>query len=216
MKTSFVISDTHFGHAATWEKFKRSDGSPLRPFTSTEEMDETMVERWNAKVSPNDTVYHLGDVVINRKSLHHVKRLNGKKRLIRGNHDIFKDEDYREVGFEKIYGVRVFVDKFILSHIPLHPDCVTNRFRVNVHGHLHGNEIMQKDLVKTDEINPDTGMHYYTLGTFVDPRYLCVSVEHTDYEPLSFEEVDARIAKRWAETGYSLPTKAWGNGSGPE
>lgn len=215
MSNRFVISDTHFGHTNSWQLFKRPDGSPLRPFSSTEEMDEAMIERWNAKVGPHDVVYHLGDVVINRKYLHLVKRLNGKKRLVRGNHDIFKDQDYRDVGFDSLYGVRVFTDKFILSHIPLHPDCITHRFKVNVHGHLHANEVMREDLVKTDEVDPETGMHYYTLGTQIDPRYLCVSVEHTNYEPLSFDEVDDRIAKRWAETGYEGPVNAWGNGSGP-
>ena len=194
----FVISDTHFGHTNSWEKFKLADGSPLRPFTSTEEMDETMIERWNAKVKPQDTVYHLGDVVINKKYLNLVERLNGRKILIRGNHDIFGDDDYYNVGFEQIHGVRVFVDKFILSHIPLHPDCVTERFKVNVHGHLHANEVM-------------TG--YYRDE--IDPRYMCVSVEHTNYEPLHFDEVQARIDKRWEETGYTGPAKAWGNGSGP-
>ena len=208
MSNRFVISDTHFGHTNSWEKFKLPNGDPLRPFTSTEEMDDAMVERWNAKVGPNDTVYHLGDVVINRKSLHHVKRLNGKKRLVRGNHDIFKDQDYRDVGFDSLYGVRVFVDKFILSHIPLHPDCITDRFKVNVHGHLHANEVMR---TRTNMV------HGYMTGlvTEPDPRYLCVSVEHTNYEPLSFEEVEARIAARWEATGYTGPEFAWGNGSGP-
>jgi calcineurin-like phosphoesterase family protein len=200
----FVISDTHFGHTNSWEKFKLEDGSPLRPFTSTEEMDETMIERWNAKVKPGDTVYHLGDVIINKKSLHLVSRLNGRKILIRGNHDIFRDEEYREVGFEQIHGVRVFVDKFILSHIPLHPDCVTDRFKVNVHGHLHANEIMRQMEVPEMRHRQEP-----------DPRYLCVSVEHTNYEPLHFDEVQARIDKRWEETGYTGPVKAWGNGSGP-
>jgi len=209
MSNRFVISDTHFGHTNSWEKFKLPNGDPLRPFTSTEEMDETMVERWNAVVRPQDTVYHLGDVVINRKSLHHVKRLNGKNRLVRGNHDIFKDSDYREVGFESLYGVRVFVDKFILSHIPLHPDCVTDRFRVNVHGHLHANEVMELTLQVTgDDIYPYEEER-------IDPRYLCVSVEHTDYRPLSFDEVDAKIKKRWEDTGYAPTVKSWGNGSGP-
>jgi calcineurin-like phosphoesterase family protein len=209
MSNRFVISDTHFGHTNSWEKFKLPNGDPLRPFTSTEEMDETMVERWNAVVRPQDTVYHLGDVVINRKSLHHVKRLNGKKRLVRGNHDIFKDSDYREVGFETLYGVRVFVDKFILSHIPLHPDCVTERFRVNVHGHLHANEVMELTLQVTgDDIYPYEEER-------IDPRYLCVSVEHTDYRPLSFDEVEARIKARWEATGYAPTVKSWGNGSGP-
>lgn len=207
-KNRWVISDTHFGHTNSWAKFKLADGcTPLRPFTSTEEMDETMVERHNAVVKPEDTVYVLGDVVINKKSLHHVKRLNGHKRLIRGNHDIFKDSDYRDVGFEQIWGVRVFVDKFILSHIPLHPDCITDRFRVNVHGHLHANEVMR---TRTNMVHGTmTG-----LITEPDPRYLCVSVEHTDYRPLHFDEVEERIQKRWDDTGYE-PPKGWFNGSGP-
>lgn len=218
MSNRFVISDTHFGHTNSWEKFKLPNGDPLRPFTSTEEMDETMVERWNAVVRPQDTVYHLGDVVINKKSLHHVKRLNGKKRLVRGNHDIFKDAEYREVGFESLYGVRVFVDQFILSHIPLHPDCVTERFRVNVHGHLHANEVMWE---RRKLVSRGWNDHYsshpdeYQDVMEQDPRYLCVSVEHTDYRPLSFDELEARIKARWKATGYTGPVFAWGNGSGP-
>jgi len=219
----WVISDTHFGHTNSWEKFKLPDGSPLRPFTSTEEMDETMIERWNAKVKPQDTVYHLGDVVINKKYLHLVSRLNGRKILIRGNHDIFGDDDYYNVGFEQIHGVRVFVDKFILSHIPLHYDCVTERFKVNVHGHLHANEIMRPGIRQwVEKQTRTTGTVLYQTDVFradycpePDPRYLCVSVEHTNYEPLHFDEVQARIDKRWEETGYTGPAKAWGNGSGP-
>ena len=192
----FVISDHHLGHTNSWEKFKLEDGSPLRPFTSTEEMNETMIERHNAKVKEQDTVYFLGDVVINKKYLELVKRMNGRKILVRGNHDIFKDEDYRAVGFEQIHGVRVFVDKFILSHIPLHPDCVSERFRVNVHGHLHANEIMiDETLMSSSYIKPD-------------PRYLCVCVEQTDFTPLHFDEVEERIQQRWDYAGYTGPVKA--------
>jgi calcineurin-like phosphoesterase family protein len=204
----FVISDHHLGHTNSWEKFKLSDGSPLRPFTSTEEMNETMIDRHNAKVKEQDTVYFLGDVVINKKYLELVKRMNGRKILIRGNHDIFKDEDYREVGFQQIHGVRVFVDKFIMSHIPLHPDCVSERFRVNVHGHLHANQVMR---TRTNMV------HGYMTGlvTEPDPQYLCVCVEQTDFTPLHFDEVEERIQQRWKDTGYEGPVNAWGNGSGP-
>jgi calcineurin-like phosphoesterase family protein len=227
----FVISDTHFGHTNSWEKFKLEDGSPLRPFTSTEEMDETMIERWNAKVKPGDTVYHLGDVVINQKSLHLVSRLNGRKILIRGNHDIFKDKQYRDVGFEQLHGVRVFVDKFILSHIPLHPECVTGRFRVNVHGHLHANKlkILDPKLKRVVDLNTfeplfesrETGEQFGLneipdYGYVADPRYLCVCVEQTDFTPLSFDEVESRIQKQWEDAGYTPPANdGWGNGSGP-
>lgn len=182
MSNIFVIADTHFGHTNTWAKFKCNKGNPLRPFNSTEEMDEAMVDRWNAKVGPHDIVYHLGDVAIAKRHLQTVLRLNGKKRLIRGNHDIFKDKDYRDVGFEQIWGVRVFVDKFILSHIPLHPDCVGPRFVKNVHGHLHGNVIRKPYGFdnKTDTIK---------YSDHADPLYKCVSVEHTNYTPVAFEEL---------------------------
>ncbi len=201
----FVVSDHHFGHTNSWEKFKLADGSPLRPFTSNDEMNQTMIDRHNAKVKEHDTVYFLGDVVINRKHLHLVKQLNGRKILIRGNHDIFKDQDYYDVGFEQIHGVRVFVDKFILSHIPLHPDCVSGRFRVNVHGHLHANQIMgwwRHDWAEDVEVP--------------DPRYLCVCVEQTNFTPLHFDEVESIIQKRWQDAGYSpAASDGWGNGSGP-
>lgn len=197
----FVVSDHHLGHQNSWEKFKLADGSPLRPFTSNEEMNETMIERHNAKVKQQDTVYFLGDVVINKRYLELVKRMNGRKILIRGNHDIFRDEEYREVGFEQIHGVRVFVDKFIMSHIPLHPDCVTGRFRVNVHGHLHANQVTWN--------HPTDSVGY-------DPRYLCVCVEQTDFTPLHFDEVEERIQQRWEYAGYQpAANDGWGNGSGP-
>ena len=211
MKNFWVISDTHFSHTNSWEKFKLADGSPLRPFTSTEEMDETMVERWNAVVKPNDHVYHLGDVAISKRGLEFVRRLNGHKRLIRGNHDIHSDKLYREVGFEQIHGVRVFVDKFILSHIPLHPDCVTGRFRVNVHGHLHSNRVM-----RTHEV-----VHGYGDApadreqiTEIDPRYISACVELNDYTPQHFDEMEAKIQKQFEECGYTPPA-GYFNGSGP-
>ena len=209
----FVISDHHFGHQNSWEKFKLADGSPLRPFTSNDEMNQTMIDRHNAKVKEHDTVYFLGDVVINRKHLHLVKQLNGRKILIRGNHDIFRDEDYREVGFEQIHGVRVFVDKFILSHIPLHPDCVSGRFRVNVHGHLHANQVMWRVHNHSDDPE-DWGSPFGDLRP--DPRYLCVCVEQTDFTPLHFDEVESIIQKRWQDAGYApAASDGWGNGSGP-
>ena len=219
MSNRFVISDHHLGHENSWKKFKLADGSPLRPFDSTEEMNEAMIERHNAVVQPHDTVYFLGDVVINKRYLELVKRMNGKKRLIRGNHDIFKDNEYRDVGFEQIHGVRVFVDKFIFSHIPLHPDCVTDRFRVNVHGHLHANQVMRPYYSTRslyNEFGHYSGDYKHLVGIKPDPRYLCVCVEQTNFTPLSFDEVEARIQQRWNEVGYEPPKNAgWGNGSGP-
>lgn len=190
MSRIFVIADTHFGHTNSWAKFKRPDGSPLRPFSSTEEMDETMVERWNSVVRPQDHVYHLGDVCIAKHNLDICLRLNGHKRLVRGNHDIFKTKDYLRVGFEEIYGCRVFLPNeqqgipgAILSHIPLHPDSV-KRWAINVHGHTH-----DKGVTLPTDI-PE-------LRTF-DPRYICVSVEQTDYTPVLLSDLLKRHSERGA------------------
>lgn len=192
--TSFIISDTHFGHEKCWSTFKNYDGTPMRPFSSTEEMDEFMIDQWNKTVHPKDTVYHLGDVVIKKGYLDVVKRLNGKKRLIRGNHDIFKDKDYYAAGFEQILGVRVFVDKWIMSHIPLHPDNITGRYRVNVHGHTHANKVR-----KFAGVNDDGS---YVYSSDPDPRYFCACVEQINYTPISFEDVEASLQKRWEDANH--------------
>lgn len=204
MKNKFYISDTHFGHASVWEKFKYPDGSPLRDFQSTEEMDEHMIAQWNSVVGNHDTVYHLGDVVINQKHLHKIKRLNGKKKLIMGNHDIFGFQKYLDAGFYEICSYRVFVDEFVCSHIPLHSDSIGNRFVTNVHGHLHGNDVMWN--VKIDD-------HIIQQK---DPRYYSVCVEKLDdYKPISHEDLKIAIKKRQEEANYTPPQKGWGNGSGP-
>lgn len=166
MTNIFFISDTHFGHEKTCSVFKRPDGSSLRPFANAEEMDQEMIKRWNSVVGHNDKVYHLGDVVINKKFLPVMKELNGNKRLIRGNHDVMKLSQYREY-FGDVYGVRV-LKGLILSHIPLHRESVVPRMGVNVHGHLHANDI-------------------------ADGAYINVSVEQIDYTPISMDDLMKKI-----------------------
>jgi len=88
----FFTSDTHFGHQRIIELCNR-------PFSSVEEMNEAMIERWNAVVRPTDTVYHMGDVAMGRiaESLPLVGRLNGRKKLVPGNHDrIFSGEKAKQ------------------------------------------------------------------------------------------------------------------------
>lgn len=198
MPTSFLISDTHFGHEKTCTVFKKEDGSPLRPFSCAEDMDEFMIKAWNERVKPNDTVYHLGDVVINRKFLHIIARLSGDKVLIRGNHDIFKLKDYTPF-FRDIRGYDV-KNGMIFSHVPVHPDSLS-RFGCNVHGHLHARRVM-----KITGVNRKTGALEY--GNEVDPRYFNVSVEQIDFAPISLEEVNKRIIEQGGVVGFK-------NGNGP-
>jgi calcineurin-like phosphoesterase family protein len=163
----------------------------LRPWDNADEMDEEMIKRWNETVRPNDKVYHLGDVVINRKALKTLHRLNGDKVLIRGNHDIFRDDEYR-LFFRELRAYHV-MNGMILSHIPIHTESL-GRFGTNIHGHLHANRVMiQKHAKATPEI---------------DARYHCVCVEQTDYRPILFEDVIKRIKAEGGDVGFH-------NGNGP-
>ena len=186
MPSVFLVSDTHFGHKGVCH-FTRNDGvTKLRPFDTPEEMDEFMVEAWNAKVRPNDKVYHLGDVVINRRALKIMSRLNGDKVLIRGNHDIFPDTEYREY-FRELRAYHV-MNGMILSHIPVHPESL-GRFGVNIHGHTHANRVM-RDLAVCGRDN------------VIDTRYHCVCVEQTDFAPILFEDVIERIRAEGGLIGF--------------
>jgi len=183
MPSVFLTSDTHFGHAGVC-RFTCDDGvTKIRPWTDPDEMDEEMVKRWNETVRPNDKVYHLGDVVINRRCLSIMRRLNGDKVLIKGNHDIFKLQDYLP-HFRDIRGYHV-MNNMILSHVPVHPESF-GRFRANIHGHLHQRRVMCEVWGEMQ----------------VDPRYFNVSVEQTDFRPILFEEVLKRIAEQQTPTGY--------------
>lgn len=198
MPATFLISDTHFGHAGVC-RFLRNDGvTKLRPWDTPEEMDEHMVRAWNERVRPRDKVYHLGDVVINRKHLTTLGRLNGDKVLIRGNHDIFKLEDYTPY-FRDIRGYHV-MNGMILSHIPVHEESL-GRFGVNVHGHLHANRVMRR---------AESTVEFMERGerSWIDPRYHCVCVEQTDFAPILLED----MIKRIKEEGGTIEMR---NGNGP-
>jgi calcineurin-like phosphoesterase family protein len=191
MPSVFLYSDPHFGHQGVC-RFLRSDGTKLRPWDTAEEMDEHLVKVYNERVKPNDKTYFLGDVVINRKALSTLRRLNGDKVLIRGNHDIFRDDDYRQ-HFRELRAYHV-MNGMILSHIPIHPESL-GRFGVNIHGHLHANRVMK---AMPPAYRPD----------IIDPRYHCVCVEQTDFAPILFEDVIRRIEAEGGKIGFQ-------NGNGP-
>lgn len=174
MSNLFFISDTHFHHKNILT-FKLGCGGHLRNFSSVEEMDETIVNNWNSVVRPQDKVYHLGDFSLG-KNPSIVCRLNGHKRLVRGNHDLHKLREYtaQKNSFEEVYGVRHFKG-CVLSHVPLHPSCLA-RWGINIHGHLHANVV--------------TNGYFDMNGEpVVDDRYFNVAVERINYTPISVEEV---------------------------
>ncbi len=162
----FLISDLHLGHVGVTQ-FLNQYGNKLRPWDNIEDMDEALISNWNSVVTNKSKVYVLGDVVINRKHFHKLSRLNGEKVLIKGNHDIFRLEEYTPY-FKDVRAYHVLAN-IICSHIPIHPDS-KGRFRGNVHGHLHSNNVMLDKNRK-------------------DPWYFNVSVEQINYTPIPLEAV---------------------------
>lgn len=177
MTNTFLISDTHFGHSNILN-FKRTDGSPLRSgFTDIKDHDLELIKRWNSVVGKNDKVYHLGDVGFT--NFPYIKNifdaLNGTKVLIKGNHDNFKLSQYAQI-FKDIRATHV-LDKWVLSHVPIHSQSL-DRWKGNLHGHLHEHKIMQ------------TPVHTWQDTAKEDSRYINLCVEHINYTPVPFEEIN--------------------------
>jgi calcineurin-like phosphoesterase family protein len=101
---TYFTSDNHFGHANIIDYCDR-------PFGNVREMNYAMIARWNEVVGPRDTVYHLGDFAMgNKEDMPRIlKRLNGRKILIRGNHDANTGK-MLEAGFDEVLDSNVVVD----------------------------------------------------------------------------------------------------------
>lgn len=177
---TFVISDTHFGHRNLFERERGGyfDGD----IKSVEELDEMMIERWNKTVSKIDLIWHLGDIAMDKK---HVKRiiphLNGDKSLIMGNHDKEPPQFYLDCGFAKVRAMKVFnagdLPGAILTHIPISPASV-GRWGKNIHGHTHKYRVLVP-----------AGIAGISNRSHPDSRYVCVSVEQTEYTPVLLDEI---------------------------
>lgn len=170
MKT-FLISDLHLGHSGVYRFTHQDTAQRIRPWAeNSDEGDRILLERWNSVVDKNDRVYVLGDLAIARSSIKKIGEFNGRKVLIKGNHDIFKLKDYAPY-FDDIRGSHK-LDNFILTHIPIHPESLARWTHGNIHGHLHTNRVMKKT---------------WYGKTVEDRRYINVSVEQLDGYPIDFE-----------------------------
>jgi len=175
--STFFASDLHLGHRRILEFEAKA-----RPFTSVEEMNEAIVDRWNKTVTKKDVVWVLGDIVFGADNFHYLDRLHGIKKLILGNHDHYPIARYLN-HFKHIGAVEKFND-CILTHVPVHPGQFY-RFKANIHGHLHSK-------VVTKEINTVTGIGEFPQQV-PDARYINVSIEQNDLTPIAWEVIKARV-----------------------
>ena len=165
-------------------EFTRKDGTRVRyQFANAKEGDEAMIERWNNTVRDCDKVYVLGDVAFHRDDLATVGKLNGKKILIKGNHDTLQLSEYAKY-FKDIRATHR-LDNEILSHIPIHPTSLWREkkecYMRNIHAHLHAESVRLCDMQDGED------------GVEPDLRYFSVCVERINYTPISIDEIRKRV-----------------------
>jgi len=167
---TFFTADTHFGHRNIINYCKR-------PFTSVEEMDETLIQNWNNVVQPLDVVYHLGDFCFGNP-WKYLDRLNGYIKFIAGSHDkelskqIYKTEDGNMMIRKFIYGslleIKLDEQLIVLCHYSMRKWNKSHYGSWHLYGHSHGN------------LPP--------LGLSFD-----VGVDTNDYYPYSLDDVSNKM-----------------------
>lgn len=135
----WFISDTHFNHDKDFILEPRG-------FSSVQEMNEQIIENWNSVIKPEDTVYHLGDVIMGdlEDGLNIVKKLNGHIHLAIGNHDSnARLAAFKDIFDEIQFGYRMKFKKgmMLLSHYPQLTNNTDHFYTFSIHGHTHDKNI---------------------------------------------------------------------------
>ena len=165
----YFTSDLHFGHGNIIRHCSR-------PFASADEMDAALIKNWNETVTPNDDVYILGDLTMRPANEAHryLSELNGRKYLIRGNHDrrFLKSFDKYADDFVwiKDYFLLNCENKyFVLFHYPIAEWDGFYRKAIHCYGHIHNSA--------AKHINAISGLAFN------------VGVDVNDYKPVSIMEI---------------------------
>lgn len=166
-----IISDPHFHHRNMAIK---------RGFKDEIEMNEHIISQWNKVVKKRDITWILGDITMEKNDYEILNRLNGIKKIILGNHDLPQHvpsllKYVNSVCSMYKLGSKEFKGNIILTHCPIHT-CEIDRFKVNIHGHVHENSVLK---------HPSLSDY---LGE-LDNRYINVSAEVIDYTPKLLTEL---------------------------
>lgn len=190
----YLTSDTHFNHKNIFgpEGFEQT----REHFSTVEEMNETIIENWNNKVTPEDTVIHAGDVALHAKPkelFNLLKGLNGNIEIVLGNHDslskhmkylINNNYSYNRKPKFKIHvvGKRIKFNKkvYYITHYPLGLGDRRGRLR-NFCGHIHSNKAEAPNQLNIGIDSPEIGDRPFG-------------------EPIRFEEAVQLLNAKWQKS----------------
>jgi len=170
----YFTSDTHFNHSNIINLCGR-------PFDNIEQMNNLMIQNWNSCVTDDDDIYILGDFMFKGSGIDankFIQRLNGRKYLIRGNHDKYaEDETFIIDNFEWIkdyYVLNYKKIKIILFHYPILEWDGYFGDTIHLHGHVHN-----------CGKNPEQKKRMSVLGK----RAVNVGVDVNNFSPVSIEKI---------------------------
>lgn len=189
---TFFIGCTHFEHDDIIHLCQR-------PFRNADHMNESLVENWNSRVRPQDEVYHLGDIAWGDFGLDWLRRLNGKIRIIPGNHDHPADlKAYNANGFQVLDPIEDIMVNSIwvnLCHYPIEDWNGRYKGSLHLHCHTHGKAFRRPSLpmVAKSELTGHANDVGEGLPKKYPPERKCnrfnVGVDATNFFPVSMEEI---------------------------
>lgn len=162
----YFTSDLHLGHNAVIRMQNR-------PFADVEEMNRILIQNYNAVVHKGDTAYILGDLSHHlnaAKANELIQKMNGKKILLKGNHDVNYDPEL----FEEICDFKTVSfsgQNIALMHYPMLSWPKSRHGSIQLHGHIHAD-------MSYNEKNREEGILRYDVG--VDANY---------YYPVSLQQI---------------------------
>lgn len=185
----FFTSDTHFNH----EHIIKFCG---RPFQTVDEMNETMIEKWNETVPTDGLVFHLGDFAWGDFTVWKTIReqLNGDIILIKGNHD-FRNGPRSAAQWDSLFKlttqqlyIKIENRKIYLNHNPLL--CYGGTYRrpeelvYQLFGHVHLSK------------HHNLGRDFERVIASTWPTQYDVGVDFNDFKPISWQEVKDKIGQQ--------------------
>ncbi len=172
MSKIFFTSDLHLSHQNIIKYCNR-------PWETAEAMNEALISNWNHTVGPDDIVYLLGDVFFcqAQEAMRLLARLNGKIRLVLGNHDkVIRNHVPLQKMFDMVlpalYGETIDGIHVVMCHYPMLSWNRSERGSFCLHGHVHS-------------VIPNDGQY----------RRYDVGVDGNGYAPVSFEHIKSVLTK---------------------
>lgn len=179
MSKILYIADWHFGH----ENIITFDN---RPFLPVEEMNRSLVYRWNQAVAPDDIVFSIGDMFWCKaaEAIPVLDELNGSIYLVKGNHDRNNESRFKRrfAGISEYMEISDDGRNVVLCHYPI--PCFKNHYYgwFHLYGHVHSSfewNMMEHNRRQMTELY-DVPCNMYNVGAMMT---------YMDYTPRTLDEI---------------------------